>query len=383
MDAQILHSGFDGLKFTIQTDICPALREKLHSAKEHAKNTHSDCVLDFGTIKLNITNKGARGFTAHTGDHGAVWLFQDPEDRIPNNPGITADFRAFGLATGGLDGAEEHFRTCMDAFGIPYVETQLRVARADYAVDFLAPWVEPNRECLVVPPRTKVTEYTGVNETATISNGARVTGLRAGAVANRQIAIYDKRAEVIQSNKLGWLTIWNDARKVSGHAPIDLKDRDTSQVWRIEMRLGSKQLRNRFELRNWDDIRDTIGDAFTDATSRVRCCEPTHDRNRARWPVHSLWRLFESVIGNDLQHNCCGVLPSDVIHANRAAKMREIDAQLCGLFVTRAAISGVQADAFEGFMENHVNALLRYCEEHPTSLDERLGKAKARYRLDG
>lgn len=48
-----------------------------------------------------------------------------------------------------------------------------------------------------------------------------------------------------------------------------------------------------------------------------------------------------AVIGNDLQHNCCGVLPSDVVHANRAAKMREIDAQLCGLFVTRAAISDV------------------------------------------
>ena len=40
--------------------------------------------------------------TAHTGDHGAVWLFQDPEDRIPNNPGITVDFRAFGLATNAL-----------------------------------------------------------------------------------------------------------------------------------------------------------------------------------------------------------------------------------------------------------------------------------------
>ena len=354
MSIEILHSGFDSLKFTVQTDIPPALRAELHSAKEHAKKAFSDCVLEFGPVKLNVTNKGARGFTAHTGDHGAVWLLQDPEDRIPNNPGITVDFRAFGLATGGIDGTEQHFRDCMNAFGIPYVETQLRVARADFAVDFLAPWFEPNRECLVVPPGTKVTEYTGVDETATVSSGARVTGLRAGAVANRQIAIYDKRAEVIQSNKLGWLTIWNAARAASGHPQLDLKDRDTSQVWRFEMRLGSKQLRNRFKLRNWDDIRSTIGDAFTDATSRVRYCEPTHDHNRARWPIHSLWRLFEAVIGNDLQDNCCGVLPSDVIHANRAAKMREIDAQLSGLFVTRAAISSVSADAFEEFMEGHV-----------------------------
>ena len=186
MDGMILHSGFDGLKFTQQTDISPELRSELASAKQHAKDTHGECVLQFGPVSLSVTNKGARGFTAHTGDHGAIWLLQDPEDRIPNNPGITVDFRAFGLATGGLEGAEQHFRGCMEAFGIKYVETQLRVARADFAVDFLAPWFEPDRESLVVPPGTKVTEYTGVDETATVASGARVVGLRAGAVANRR-----------------------------------------------------------------------------------------------------------------------------------------------------------------------------------------------------
>lgn len=203
MDGVILHSGFDGLKFTLSTDITPKLRAELASAKTHAKQTHSECVLEFGDIKLSVSNKGARGFTAHTGDHGAIWLFQDPVDRIPNNPGITIDFRAFGLATGGLEGAEQHFRDCMTAFGIPYVETQLRVARADFAVDFLAPWFEPDHEALVVPPGTKITEYTGVAETATVASGSRVVGLRAGAVANRQLAIYDKRAEIIQQNKMG------------------------------------------------------------------------------------------------------------------------------------------------------------------------------------
>lgn len=380
MDAGILHSGFDGLKFTLQSDVSPELRTELAAAKGHARKTHGDCVLKFGHITLNVTNKGARGFTAHTGDHGAVWLFQDPEDRIPNNPSITVDFRAFGLATGGLEGAERHFRECMDAFEIKYVETQLRVARSDYAVDFLAPWFEPSRDALVVPPGTKVTEYTGADETATVSSGARVVGLRAGAVANRQLAIYDKRAEVIQQNKMGWLPIWNAALKAKGKPPIDLTDRSTSQVWRFEIRLGSKQLRNRFEMRNWQDIRDTIGDAFTDAIGRIRYCIPTTDCNRARWPAHELWQQFENVIGNDLFQNCAGVLPSDVIHANRMAKMRELDAQLSGLFITRAAVSNVPAEDFEEFMERHVEALIRLVSEHPVSVEERIAKAGARYR---
>jgi len=152
MEATILHSGFDGLKCTIQADISEDLREELASTKQHAKETYTDCILEYGSLSLNVTNKGARGFAAHTGDHGAVWLFHDPQDRIPNNPGITVEFRAFGLATGGLEGAEQHFRECLEAFGIKYVETQLRVARADFAVDFLSPWFEPDREALVVPP---------------------------------------------------------------------------------------------------------------------------------------------------------------------------------------------------------------------------------------
>ncbi|WIY27337.1 hypothetical protein [Parasedimentitalea psychrophila] len=37
MNAEILHSGFDGLKFTLQTDIPPKLRAELASAKAHSK----------------------------------------------------------------------------------------------------------------------------------------------------------------------------------------------------------------------------------------------------------------------------------------------------------------------------------------------------------
>ncbi|MEP3333270.1 MAG: hypothetical protein ABJO34_23245, partial [Sedimentitalea sp.] len=151
-------------------------------------------------------------------------------------------------------------------------------------------------------------------------------------------------------------------------------------VWRFEMRLGSKQLRNRFDMRSWQDLNDMIGDAFTDALTRIRYCQPTGDRNRARWPTHELWRLVESAIGNDLLQNCCGVLPSDIKEANRTEKMREIDRQLLGLFVTRAAISDVTSDGFHDFMDGHMAALQRYCDEHPVPLDERIGKAQARYR---
>lgn len=180
---------------------------------------------------------------------------------------------------------------------------------------------------------------------------------------------------------MGWLTIWNAALEAKAKPRIDLTDRMTSQVWRFEMRLGSKQLRNRFEMRSWQDVRDTIGDAFADSLKRMRYCIPTADSNRARWPTHELWRQFDAVISNELLQNCAGVLPSDVIYANRAAKMRELDALLSGTLITRAAISDVSADEFEEFMESHVEALMRLVGDHSVSVEERITKSRGRYRL--
>ncbi|MBO9475464.1 hypothetical protein J7413_18115 [Shimia sp. R10_1] len=64
------------------------------------------------------------------------------------------------------------------------------------------------------------------------------------------------------------------------------------------------------------------------------------------------------------------------------AKMRELDAQLLGLFITRAAISGVSAEGFVEFMETHVEALERLAAEHPQPIAERIAKAGAKYQLE-
>ncbi|EEW59694.1 conserved hypothetical protein [Ruegeria sp. TrichCH4B] len=381
MEADILHSGFDGLKFTVETDIPPALRTALAEAKAQAIQTNAETVLEFGSVALSVRRTGGSAFSAHTGEYGAEWYFLDPENRPANNPGITVDFRAFLLATGGLYAAEKHFGTCMDAFGIRYADHLLRVTRVDYAIDFLAPWFEPDREALVVPPGTRVQEHTGIDETETHATGARVTGLRAGAVANRQLVIYDKRQEVMQKGKLGWLTIWNDARAQLNHPPLDLSDRLASQVWRFELRIGSKQLRNRWEMRSWQDLRDMVGDAYTDFYEKIRYTYPTTDSNRARWPTHDLWREVASVIANDLYENCSGVLPSDVIETNRAEHMRMLDRQILGLLVSRAAASEVQPQEFAEFLDGHIEAIRRLSEEHPTPLAERIGKAAGRYRF--
>lgn len=376
----VLHSGFDGLKFTLQTDIPPEFRAALADAKAQAIKTNSDCTLDLPNLSLAVRRNGGAAFSAHTGEYGAEWYFLDPENRPANNPGATVDFRAFLLATGGLDAAQDHFETCINAFGIRHTEAQLRVSRVDFAVDILAPWFEPNREALLVPPGTHIQEYTDL-ETETHSIGARVSGLRAGAIANRQLAIYDKRAEVIAKGKHGWLKIWNDHLDKAGLPSVDLKDRDQSQVWRFELRMGSKQLRNRWEMRSWSDLRAVIGDALTDFTQRIRYTAPTADSNRARWPSHELWDVVQEVIATGLAAMRSGVLPDEVKDANRAEHMRMLDAQILGLLVSRAAAGGIDETGFDAFLKGHLHSLRDASKAHPLPIAERLAKSAARYRF--
>lgn len=150
MIAEILHSGFDGLRLTIETDIPPPFRDRLHAAKAEAVETHHETILTFDDVRLAVRRSGGMAFSAQAGDMGAEWYFLDPETRPANNPGITVDFRAFLLATGGLKAAQSHLETCMQAFGIAYGENQLRVTRADFAIDFLAPWFESDRTHLAL-----------------------------------------------------------------------------------------------------------------------------------------------------------------------------------------------------------------------------------------
>ncbi|MEE2810371.1 MAG: hypothetical protein VX412_06230, partial [Pseudomonadota bacterium] len=68
MEADILHSGFDGLKFTVETDIPPDLRTALAEAKAQAVQTNAETVLEYGSVALSVRRTGGSAFSAHTGE---------------------------------------------------------------------------------------------------------------------------------------------------------------------------------------------------------------------------------------------------------------------------------------------------------------------------
>ena len=112
----------------------------------------------------------------------------------------------------------------------------------------------------------------------------RTTSVTVGKMPNRQVIVYDKRAEVIARSKSYWWVIWNDTlrraglpllqydtvRREAGADPtpvtvpyvensaphIDATQPDISRVWRIEFRAGKNRLKDTWGIRTWGQLFD-------------------------------------------------------------------------------------------------------------------------------
>lgn len=381
MSVDILHAGFDGLKVTVEAFVSPNVRNILFAAKEEATATMRDASTNVNGFDVAVRRSGGKNISAHTGEYGAEMRLHDSDVHKGFEQGITIDFRAFKLATDGLEGAQRYFEQLMQALEVVYVETQMRVARVDFAVDFLAPWFEPDPEAFILPGRTGKRAFMEEDTKESFYANTLITGVTAGKVNNRQLIIYDKRAEVIAKRKLGWLTIWNYTRALEGKPPIDLKDRNTSRVWRFEARMGSKCLRRRWEMRSWNDLDAMIGDAYAEFADKIRYSIPQHDPNRSRWPNHELWDQVNGVYTTKLGQYRSGVLPDIVRTVNREEHKRMLDRSIFGTILTRAAAEGVPEEGLEQYLKTYVPSLLHEAGSHPVSIEARLGKAAARYRF--
>lgn len=151
MTADILHAGFDGLRVTVDAFVSPTVRKLLFATKEKSIATMRDSLVKVNDLEVAIRKSGGMAISAHTGEYGAELRILDSDTQSGNEPGFTIDFRAFFLATEGIEGAEIYFHQIIKAFEVNYVMTQMRVSRIDFATDFLAPWFEPDPDAFILP----------------------------------------------------------------------------------------------------------------------------------------------------------------------------------------------------------------------------------------
>jgi hypothetical protein len=91
------------------------------------------------------------------------------------------------------------------------------------------------------------------------------------------VRVYDKIAEINEhSEKFWFFDLW----------------RQKENVWRIEFQVRGERLRSA-GIRSLDDLRSLQNDLLRElATNHTTLTVPTADGNRARWPLHPLWRAL-------------------------------------------------------------------------------------------
>jgi hypothetical protein len=208
--------------------------------------------------------------------------------------------------------------------------------------------------------------------------GDGVSAVKAGHVFDHQIAIYDTRREVLDTGKKGWLAIWNARRAAEGKPALDLADKHADHVWRFEMRLRLRQLRNRWEIRGWDALQARAGDAIAEFAEKMRYSMPSHDRNRSLWPLHPAWGMVQAQAAQFFKGRRDYADPVKAKEANRATHIEMLDAQWLGLMVSRAAAGGVGAQDAKGVFKRHAGVLARLSREHSVGIEDRMAGAAGR-----
>lgn len=254
-------------------------------------------------------------------------------------------------------------------------------------------------------------DYITDSDKAVSGKSGRTTSVTLGKMPNRQVIVYDKRAEVIARSKTYWWAIWNDTlrrkglpllhyntvrREMGADVPyvtvpyvgddptyIDATDPNISRVWRVEFRAGKTYLKDTWGIRTWAQLFDKFGDLIRHTGEVVRYTEPNGDPNRSRWPNHLLWETVVAEMNDDLLEMRSGADPNPMKEVHKESHISLITRQVFGLNITLAALNGVEVEDLPKFFDTTLSGLKDIVQTEPEDTAKKLQSAKDRYRFVG
>lgn len=374
---KVVHKGFDGLDVSFQSRISDDLTEMLTDAQEEAARTHQPVLLELDQVKMHVADTGAKGgyaFRCDTGPDGETWFFKKPNPRDPW--GIRVSVKSLSLALYGLGGVRARLIDFMDAIDAPYPDGAESIGRVDYCIDILMPNFQLIPENFVMHSNSTRTDN---HEMEVYGKSGKTTGVRIGKMPGRQVAIYDKRADIIAKQKKEWWEIWNANLKAENLPPLNPEDKYNSQVWRVELRAGKKHLKEKWQVRRWCDLDDKLGDVFLHTLEAIRYCIPGMDLNRSRWELDNVWRLVTEELRGDLFEMSCNAEVNAIKEIIREQYKEMLQNQILGLI---AGLTAAEVDT-----TSHINTdlpikVMRDIEKQliysKTNFFEKIEKAKCR-----
>ncbi|HEV2548408.1 MAG TPA: hypothetical protein VGU20_13795 [Stellaceae bacterium] len=281
---RLLLCGLDSLYVSYYLDVRNGKLdfEELAVQKERAREARKG--------RLEAAQVGSESFAVMPyGKHPYAYVLTNDafEVRLSENmsPSCHVQYGSHLLWHCGLEDSLNRFDSWCGSLGLRQKAPEV-VARADWAFDYALPDIDFGADHFI--SRFKKDSIHRSNrkiQTFTFGRGDCV------------IRVYDKVAEIEEeSHKYWFFPLWG--RRAG--------------VWRIEFQVRGARLQQA-GMHTTDDLRDLQNDLVHElATNHTTLRQPSGDSNRARWPLHPLWRLF---IGDITQLPRTGLIRNFSPHA--------------------------------------------------------------------
>jgi len=351
----------------------------LADARAEAEASNGPVAREVGGLHFRVAPSGARNgfrYRLDTGDGGEVWLVKQSADARQWN--LFASVKSFALLRHHYAGVKERLLERQAQLEATVLDA--RPNRVDFACDLDAPGFEPEPECFIQPPWTRVRSYhpgDGSREGERVEVhrlARRVNGIMIGRMPGRQLCVYDKRADSLLKRKLYWPVVWG----------LDLaQHRDP--VWRVEVRAARDEIKRRWRVRSFRELESRLLDVVLSSLAKVRYVIPSfRDSNASRWPTHPLWEAAERYMRDAIEAHAFAPAPSrNDLPTPRLIKLDEFRRQLIGLAAGYGVLAGLTEEQ-AGDLPGLVAATIRdYARDRPGALEDKLAHARARYGVIG
>lgn len=378
-----IYSNFDGLDIAFQGVLPEEVLAELAKAKELAQQNRDDAIIEINGIKLRVAESGGSGgyaFRFDTGEDGAVWFVKNTNNA--KDWALRVSVKSLTFAIHGFDKAKNDILETLRCLGAYSADRRCletgkttdfpleSISRVDYCIDFETPHFQPNVNHIVTHARATKRSHQKV-DISCVERGDGIESILIGKMPNKQIAIYDKLAEIKTKQKLYWWKIWK----------LNAKE-FTDEIWRVEVRAGKKEL-ERWGIKTFAQLEEKAGNVFTDMLKSIRYAELNpYDSNKSRWNNHELWQAASHIIESGLQRFTSNTAVRDGIMLGiRAEKTSQIKKQIDGLVITLATLLNIDVDDLILILEEHIKRMKEKLFANRGELEEKHTRARQKYSM--
>lgn len=346
---RLLASGVDSLYVSYYLDLTRG-RLNLDDLERHKLRLQDARGVEFAKVQLGSETFAVLPY----GRSPYRWLLRNEVFEIAlsekASPCCHVQFFSEGLWTQGWHAAAARFDLWRESMALRHVAPEV-VSRADWAFDYDVPVIDFDWNQFVSRSR-KDSAHRFQREVQTFTFGR-------GDVV---IRVYDKVAEIAERSQKHWFhQIWKQAE----------------HVWRVEFQVRRDRLHDG-GIDTLDDLGALQADLLRElAHGHTTLRRPSGDSNRARWPLHPLWRALQADIAALPQTGLAMVIdPVAALEIRAALQARSLHGALKGL----AAVEGARMGRDEPItLQELLAALPELLRPHHNSL---IWRSDLRRRLD-